>query len=124
MTPTTSFQHGLNDKDTEVVWEELESARNTLAQIQALRIELGGACYQSCPDMREPCNDSMTSEQWLANHGLRGKKLMFEDLVRSLAFRHCNGIVQIPLPPKHKRTEKIEMLSNQVCSHLVIENHQ
>ena len=111
----SSFHHGPNDKDTEVVWEELESARNTLAQIQALRIELGGACYNSCPDVRGPCNDSKTTEQWLVAHGLKENKLMFEDLVRSLAFKHCNGIVQIPLPPKHKRTEKVEMVRVCVC---------
>ena len=67
------------------------------------------SCYCS-PEASKLSDDSLTSEQWLGEYGLKGRKLMFEDLVRSLAFRHCNGIVRVPLPPKHKRTDKVEMV--------------
>ncbi len=112
---TVSFSQGLTDADTLAIWNELDSARNTLAQIQALRIEIEGAtCNCSPPEPPQISDTSMTSEQWLEVYGLRAKKLTFENLVKSLAFKHCNGMVQLPLRPKHKRTGKIEMVSD--CS--------
>ncbi len=106
-----SFPQSLTDADTLAIWKELDSARTTLAQIQALRIEMGGATCNCSPEPPKLSDTSITSEQWLEVYGLKAKKLMFDHLVQSLAFKHCNGIVQIPLPPKHKRTGKVEMVS-------------
>ena len=40
-------------------------------------------------------------------HGVRARKLMFKDLVSSLAFRHCNGTI----PAHHMRTKgSVEMV--------------
>lgn len=108
---TVSFPQGLTDADTLVIWDELDLARNTLAQMQALRIEIEGATCNCSPELPKLSDASMTSEQWLEVHGLRAKKLTFENLVESLAFKHCNGMVQLPLLPKHKRTGKVEMVS-------------
>ena len=44
-------------------------------------------------------------------YGLKAKKLRYEDLVSSLAFQHCNGIVQIPVPKYKKSTQTIEVVS-------------
>ena len=38
--------------------------------------------------------DFMTSAEWLAVHGVRSNKLTFNDLVGSLAFRHCDGTLK------------------------------
>lgn len=43
-------------------------------------------------------------------YGMKAKKLRYEDLVASVAFKHCNGIVQIPAPKYKKGTEVIEMV--------------
>ncbi len=108
-----SFPQGLTDADTLAIWKELDFARTTLAQIQALGIEMGaqGATCNCSPEPPKLSDASMTSEQWLGAYGLKAKKLLFDNLVQSLAFKHCNGMVQIPLPPKHKRTGKVEMVS-------------
>lgn len=43
-------------------------------------------------------------------YGMRSKKLRYEDLVSSLAFQHCKGIVQIPVPKYKSKTQTIEMV--------------
>lgn len=43
--------------------------------------------------------------------GIRAKKLRYEDLVSSLAFLHCNGIVQTPVPKYRSETQTIEMVT-------------
>lgn len=37
---------------------------------------------------------------------------MFEDFVTSLAFLHCNGVVKMMQPTRHKDSEAIEMVSD------------
>ncbi len=79
--------------------------------MQALHIEIEGATCNCSPEPSRLSDTSMTSEQWLEVYGLKAKKLTFDNLVESLAFKHCNGMVQLPLPPKHKRTGKVELAS-------------
>jgi len=113
---TGGLPAGLNDSDTQLVFDELDKARDTLAQIQALQIEMGGAYHHGNDEPLTVSNDSMTSGQWLGEHGLKCSKLMFEDLVGSLAFKHCNGTIQIPRPPKHMRGDKVEVVSSLILS--------
>lgn len=40
------------------------------------------------------CEEFMTSAEWLNVHGVRRKCLLFSDLVASLAFRHCDGVLR------------------------------
>ena len=42
----------------------------------------------------------MSSKQWLARHGLKAKKIGFYDFLQTLAFKHCDGVVDIQHPPK------------------------
>ena len=42
----------------------------------------------------------MSSKQWLARHGLRAKKIDFFDFLQTLAFKHCDGVVDIQHAPK------------------------
>ena len=53
-------------EDVLLVWAELERARDTLAEVQALQLEVGGAGL-SGPAPSEPDNkeEYMTSSQWL-----------------------------------------------------------
>ena len=41
----------------------------------------------------------MSSKQWLARHGLKAKKIGFYDFLQTLAFKHCDGVVDIQHPP-------------------------
>lgn len=43
-------------------------------------------------------------------HGIKAKKLQYEDLASSFAFQHCNGIVQIPTPKYKETTQTIEVV--------------
>ena len=54
------------------------------------------------PSPREvKCEDFMTSAEWLSVHGVRHKGLRFSDLVASLAFRHCDGVLCNPAHQAH-----------------------
>ena len=102
----------LGNEDADLVWAELERARDTLADIQALRLEeTGGEGSEFIATSDgSGSEDYMTSTQWLEVHGLKANKLTFQDLVGSLAFRHCNGRVQMPCPSKSCSTGSVEMV--------------
>ena len=104
----------LGNEDAELVWAELERARDTLADVQALCLEenVGGEGSEfSAVGNTLVSEDYMTSDRWLEVHGLRANKLMFQDLVGSLAFRHCKGRVQLPRPSRPTSSGTIEMAS-------------
>lgn len=102
----------LSNEDADLVWAELERARDTLANIQALRLEEIGGEGSEFMAASDGCGseDYMMSSQWLEVHGLKANKLMFQDLVGSLAFRHCNGCVQMPHPSKSSPSGCVEMV--------------
>lgn len=48
------------------IMEEIELTRNTLAEIQALQLEVGGAnLIPATPTGQEMSEESLTSQQWL-----------------------------------------------------------
>ena len=116
MVTSVSFQPPANfplgNEDADLVWAELERARDTLADIQALRLEEIGGEGSEFMATSDRCGseDYMTSSEWLRIHGLKANKLLFQDLVGSLAFRHCNGRVQMPHPSKLSSSGCVEMV--------------
>ncbi len=44
-------------------------------------------------------------------NGLKAKKLLYTDLVYSLAFHHCNGTMQIPVPRLKHEIKAVEMVN-------------
>lgn len=56
-----------NTEDTHALAAEIELARNTLAEVQALRLEVGVAPHLLTAPANEPevSEDSLTSQQWL-----------------------------------------------------------
>ena len=64
----------------------------------------------------------MTSAEWLNAHGVRRKRLLFSDLVASLAFRHCDGVLR---NPSHQPTSEVdvvpsyEIIQAKYCSKFV-----
>lgn len=56
--------------DILTIMEEIELTRNTLADMQALRLEVGGAnLIPTTPTEQEPSEESLTSQQWLEVSG-------------------------------------------------------
>lgn len=104
-------------EDVITLWEELDEARNTLAEIQALLCEIKdpketpvSTSPNTAPDKTQDRITSlghtkaksemyMSSRDWLKRHGLKSKKLLFYDLLQSLAFKHCDGVVDIQTAP-------------------------
>ena len=43
----------------------------------------------------------MGSADWLNINGLKAKKLTFNDLLGKVAFRHCDGVVNLKRAPAH-----------------------
>eukprot|EP00795_Rhopilema_esculentum_P000270 gene270-9918_t len=106
-----SIGYGVRE-DVMKIWEELDTARTTLAEIQALLVEFENPqkTKQEIAKARVSKKESipseekgelyMSSKQWLARHGLKAKKLGFYDFLQTLAFKHCDGVVDIQHAPK------------------------
>ncbi|KAK3738170.1 hypothetical protein QZH41_019678, partial [Actinostola sp. cb2023] len=109
-------------EDVISLWHELDEARNTMAEIQALQIELSDpkstpiSTTQPPKDMRSETTRPkagskselyMSSKEWLKRHGLKNRKLGFYDLLQTLAFKHCDGVVDIQRPPVEHTSDAI-----------------
>ncbi len=44
-------------------------------------------------------DDYVTSKQWLSAHGLTARKLDLFETLRSVCFKHCDGVVDIKQEP-------------------------
>lgn len=67
------------------------------------------------------CEEFMTSAEWLGMHGVRRKSLRFSDLVASLAFRHCDGVLRNPAhqPSGMGVVPAYEIIQAKYCSKFV-----
>ena len=45
----------------------------------------------------------------LQRHGLKAKKLGFYDLLQTLAFKHCDGVVDIQVAPTTDSTDAVSI---------------
>ncbi|XP_013387557.1 von Willebrand factor A domain-containing protein 3B [Lingula anatina] len=127
-------------EDVIKVFEELEEARNTLSQIQALIEDMpdqkmiertksdtalssrGGyvprkplmtrqssmtdtrgrkAVDYPPPPPKEKSEQYMSSKEWLEMNGLKAKKLGFYDILGGVAFKHCDGVVDLNQKPDY-----------------------
>ena len=43
-------------------------------------------------------------------HGLKSKKLLFYDLLQTLAFKHCDGVVDIQVAPSSDSTDAVRTI--------------
>uniref|UniRef100_H3AU06 von Willebrand factor A domain containing 3B n=1 Tax=Latimeria chalumnae TaxID=7897 RepID=H3AU06_LATCH len=95
-------------EDVFLIWREMEEARNTLAQIEALSVDVplpsSGArnekTKQNCSvPVKKKKEDSWISEEWLQIHGLKARKLTLYDALADCAFRHSDGVVDVKAKP-------------------------
>ncbi|XP_065182104.1 von Willebrand factor A domain-containing protein 3B-like isoform X3 [Sycon ciliatum] len=99
----------------QLIWDELEDARNTLAELQALAYDLprpqsaplphdqDRAAATSSPRVGDqdavPHHDLfVSSKEWLQTHGIGARKLLLHDVLSGLAFRHCDSVVRFHDP--------------------------
>ncbi|MBN3299629.1 VWA3B protein, partial [Amia calva] len=88
-------------EDVFLIWREMEEARSTIAQIQAILLEYpqtAGYKGLGAPEMPQS-EDSMSSKTWLAKYGLRAQKLSFYNALADCAFRHSDGVVDVKSKP-------------------------
>ncbi|XP_058885475.1 von Willebrand factor A domain-containing protein 3B-like isoform X2 [Acipenser ruthenus] len=108
-------------EDVFLIWREMEEARNTLAHVQALVLEvpqpIGGheAMISKHPDMPKS-EDCVSSRDWLRKYGLKAQKLLFYDALGDCAFPHSDGVVDVKSKPAdeslHTDAEKKDKLVN------------
>ncbi|KAK2176319.1 hypothetical protein NP493_671g01028 [Ridgeia piscesae] len=86
-------------EDVMLLFEELEEARNNLAQIQDLIEDYPTQHAKPCPERLQEMEDKslstetyMSSREWLDKFGLKAKKLGFYDVLAGVAFRHQDGV--------------------------------
>ncbi|XP_028938819.2 von Willebrand factor A domain-containing protein 3B isoform X3 [Ornithorhynchus anatinus] len=94
-------------EDVFLVWRELEEARYTLSQVQALLTAFSApardATSGTTADQRatEPVEEEcMSSLEWLQKYGLKAQKLTFYDALVDCTFRHADGVVDIKVKPE------------------------
>ncbi|RXM91943.1 von Willebrand factor A domain-containing protein 3B [Acipenser ruthenus] len=91
-------------EDVFLIWREMEEARNTLAHVQALVLEvpqpIGGheAMISKHPDMPKS-EDCVSSRDWLQKYGLKAQKLLFYDALGDCAFPHSDGVIDVKSKP-------------------------
>ena len=49
----------------------------------------------------------MINSFYSQRHGLKSKKLAFYDLLQTLAFKHCDGVVDIQMAPASDSTDAV-----------------
>ncbi|XP_070554779.1 von Willebrand factor A domain-containing protein 3B-like [Ptychodera flava] len=112
-------------QDVVLLWEELEEARTTLSEIQVLSEDaVEGKGEQSNlvngSIERGPVRGDqyLTSRAWLEKHGLSAKKLDFYDVLANVAFKHCDGVVDVKGPPDDGYTDaasRNKLINAQYC---------
>ncbi|XP_069492360.1 von Willebrand factor A domain-containing protein 3B [Ambystoma mexicanum] len=115
-------------EDVFLIWQELEEARNTLIQIQAIAMQtsLHSATQvkNENPFRKSKSEDYVSSKQWLQKYSLKAQKLTLYDALADCAFRHSDGVVDINMKPEDESlqtdAEKMKTLvSAKYCDRFV-----
>ncbi|KAL4656851.1 von Willebrand factor A domain-containing protein 3B-like [Arapaima gigas] len=86
-------------EDIFLVWREMEEARITRAQIEALLLELPS--QSPYPGLQTPVSeDYISSREWLSLYGLNAQRLLLHDALADCAFRHSDGLVDVRAIPE------------------------
>ncbi|CAH8502485.1 unnamed protein product [Schistosoma turkestanicum] len=103
-------------EDCLLIFEELEEAQSLLQRIEQVLHDIGQMPDYTVKDppnsesnqlslvpndfafdrKREEC---MSSKEWLSIYGLKAQHLDFYDLLASVSFKHCDGVVNVLKPP-------------------------
>ncbi|KAF8569970.1 hypothetical protein P879_04567 [Paragonimus westermani] len=118
-------------EDCVLIFEELEEARTTLEQIQQIlkdveRIprqcttvlveqDTGGETVCQPAPVNNTCGkreERMSSKEWLERHSLKAQHLGLYETLASVAFKHCDGVVDLLKPP----AKEVSLKGNELSS--------
>ena len=102
-------------EDTFRLYEEIEQAKNNLSIVQSImrdlpenrQAEINMEKQRKAQKRQESANrmvmvtdeEYLSSAEWLKKFGLRSRKLDMYDVLSSVAFRHCDGVVDVGTTP-------------------------
>uniref|UniRef100_A0A3Q0KL76 VWFA domain-containing protein n=1 Tax=Schistosoma mansoni TaxID=6183 RepID=A0A3Q0KL76_SCHMA len=102
-------------EDCVLIFEELEEARSLLQRIEEVLHDIDRIPDEVLKDSNYECSqpapitnscefgwkreEYMSSKEWLSIHGLKAQHLDFYDLLVSVSFKHCDGVVNVLKPP-------------------------
>ena len=63
----------------------------------------------------------MSSREWLLKHSLRARKLLFYDILATVAFKHQDGVVDLQFPPGNEifQTDAVSSFSTHLADALI-----
>nr|XP_015219502.1 PREDICTED: von Willebrand factor A domain-containing protein 3B isoform X2 [Lepisosteus oculatus] len=110
-------------EDVFLIWREMEEARSTAAEVQAILLESHPRIQEHPGDRRTEMpksEDCMSSKTWLTKHGLKAQNLLFYDALADCAFRHSDGIVDIKSKPDDESLQtdaekRIKLVNAKYC---------
>uniref|UniRef100_W5MPD8 VWFA domain-containing protein n=1 Tax=Lepisosteus oculatus TaxID=7918 RepID=W5MPD8_LEPOC len=113
-------------EDVFLIWREMEEARSTAAEVQAILLEshprIQGTLEHPGDRRTEmpKSEDCMSSKTWLTKHGLKAQNLLFYDALADCAFRHSDGIVDIKSKPDDESLQtdaekRIKLVNAKYC---------
>jgi len=104
--------------DVMLVFDEVQQARDALENLRVIlksmtefklaeqamakcQVETGGVVRRR----NEASDEYMTSRQWLGVNGLVARKLDLFETLRSVCFKHCDGVVDVKQGPSGGKLE-------------------
>ncbi|CAH1267973.1 VWA3A [Branchiostoma lanceolatum] len=115
------------------LFEELEEARNTLAEVQVLIQEAPDPKTQMAeayrrgkeratvkPRPKVKSEQYMGSKEWLENYGIDARRMDFYDVISGCCFKHSDGVVELKKKPgdPHSQTDadtKNKLINAKYC---------
>lgn len=104
--------------DVMLLFEEIQQAKEALSNLKIIiksmndvRIaEQANKLIVQAPLLQgrrrqERSDEYMTSREWLATNGLRPKKLDLFEALKSVCFKHCDGVVDVKQEPNGGKLE-------------------
>ncbi|CAH8556129.1 unnamed protein product [Schistosoma haematobium] len=127
-------------EDCVLIFEELEEARSLLQRIEEVLHDVDRIPDEVLKDSNSECSqpapitsscefgwkreEYMSSKEWLSIYGLKAQHLDFYDLLVSVSFKHCDGVVNVLKPPLNvSNNDAMERECNKIYDDFGKSNH-
>ncbi|XP_043548729.1 von Willebrand factor A domain-containing protein 3B-like [Chiloscyllium plagiosum] len=111
-------------EDVFLIWNEIEEAKSTLAEVHTLLMEAPQSVFNAVSDYQPVTQtnseDCITSKKWLEKYGLKVRRLSFYDALADCAFRHSDGVVDIKGKPVNENLQtdaetRVKLVNAKYC---------
>ncbi|XP_048388158.1 von Willebrand factor A domain-containing protein 3B-like [Stegostoma tigrinum] len=111
-------------EDVFLVWNEIEEARSTLAEVHTLLMDAPQSVFNAVsvhqPVTQTSSEDYITSKKWLEKFGMKVRRLSCYDALADCAFRHSDGVVDIKGKPVNECMQtdaetRIKLVNAKYC---------